>query len=48
MAANEGFVFAGTDWNDHTNFIMQEFDPGIAPKRWQWISGDRRRRCSLA
>lgn len=39
MAANEGWVFAGTDWNDGTNFDLEEFDPGIAPKRIRWISG---------
>src|SRR5690349_14676219 len=39
MAANESFVFGGTEWNDGTNFDMEVFDPGVAPKRYRWISG---------
>ena len=35
----ESFVFGGFDWNDYTTFRIQDFDPGIAPKRWRWVAG---------
>lgn len=39
MATNESLVFGGVELNDFTNFRIQAFDPGVAPKRWNWIQG---------